>query len=91
MQDDFMQGDPIQYALMQEGYDCEKLAKIRDKYRQKRDKAITLKEIFTPEEHLYIMKYCFEYVLREMGSTRKLTYDEVLKLLEIISDDQELI
>ena len=89
MKDDFMQGDPIQKALMQEGYDWEKLEMIREKYRQNRDKGIPLREMFTPEEHLYVMKYIFEYVLREMGSTRKLTYDVVLNILENMGKDQE--
>ena len=57
MKDDFMQGDPIQKALMQEGYDWEKLKMLRDKFRQSRDKALTLEEIFTPAEHFYLIKY----------------------------------
>ena len=69
--------------------DYEKLEMIREKYDQNRDKGIPLIDLFTPEEHLYILKYIFEYVLREMGSTRTLTYDEILRILERMGEDQE--
>ena len=45
---------------MQDDYDLAKLEMIREKYRQNCDKGIPLLEIYTPEEHLYIMKYIFK-------------------------------
>ena len=74
---------------MQDDYDLAKLEMIREKYRQNCDKGIPVREIYTPEENLFIMTYIFECLLREMGSTRKLTYDEVLDLLESMGEEQE--
>ena len=74
---------------MQDDYELAKLEMIREKYRQNCDKGIPVREIYTPEENLFIMKYIFECLLREMGSTRKLTYDEVLNLLERMGKEQE--
>ena len=74
---------------MQDDYDFVELNRLKKIYMQNRDKGIPMTEMFTQEEHLYLMKYIFEYVLREMGSTRKLTYDEVLDLLESMGEEQE--
>ena len=74
---------------MQDDYDFVELNRLKKIYMQNRDKGIPMTEMFTQEEHLYLMKYIFEYVLRDMGYERTLTYDKVLYLLKIISDDRE--
>ena len=70
---------------MHDDYDFEKLAMLKDKYGQNCGKEIPLSEIFSLEEHLYLLKLIFEQLLREMGYTRTLTYDEVSYILENIS------
>lgn len=73
---------------MQDDYDFEELNRLKEIYMKNRDKEIPMTEMFTHEEHLYLMKYIFEYILREMGYERTLTYDKVSDLLKIISEEQ---
>ena len=65
-------------------YDYKKLMMLRDKYRENRAKGIPFDEMFTPEEHLYLMKYLIEYLFRELGSTKQLTYHDVSRIMKII-------